>query len=117
MSPTEDIRTLEVRTRHEGLFRIEIPATWKVTFSKVNPQAGGYEAMALRVYEGEEKQRACFSDVVSFRDISIPLTRRVKKSKEQVNTERDGRKSSLKRKTEVDYEWTAEPTDDDHGPF
>ena len=61
--------------------RITIPADWKVTFG---PAARGENAgtragthlkmpMALRFYESETKQRAIFTDVVSFRDASIKI--------------------------------------------
>lgn len=56
-------------------FVIEVPASWKVTFSSVNPNsqqhAGGY---CLRVYEGE-KLRAVYCDIIAFRDLSIPFAR------------------------------------------
>ena len=61
--------------------RITVPADWKVTFG---PAARGENAgnrsgqhlkmpMALRFYESETKQRAIFTDVVSFRDASIKI--------------------------------------------
>ena len=61
--------------------RITVPANWKVTFG---PAARGENAgiksgthlkipMALRFYETDTKQRAIFTDVVSFRDASIKI--------------------------------------------
>lgn len=61
--------------------RITVPADWKVTFG---PAARGENAgnrsgqnlkmpMALRFYQSENKQRAIFTDVVSFRDASIKI--------------------------------------------
>lgn len=41
------------------------------------------EHMTLRIYETKEKQRACFVDVVEFRDDSIPVEERVTKSQSQ----------------------------------
>jgi hypothetical protein len=61
-----------------GAFVIEIPASWKVTFSSVNPnsqQPGGY---CVRVWEGE-KLRAVYSDCVALRDLSIPMAREIRK--------------------------------------
>jgi hypothetical protein len=111
-------RTLEVRTSHDGVFRIEIDPTWKVTFSKVNPQAGGYECMALRIYESDEKQRACFTNVTSFRDLSIPIVRRVKKTKTKAESENNSRKRTASRVVEHDYEWVDDSeAGDDMGPF
>jgi len=63
-------------------FKITVPEDWKVTFGPAVtsqsknphlPQYAGKIPMALRFYESETKQRAIFTNVVSFRDISIPL--------------------------------------------
>lgn len=99
-------RILEVRTSREGVFRIEIPADYKVTFSKVNPAQNGYGGeMALRIYESDDKQRACFTDVVSFRDTSLPFKRRIKKTKERVESERTGKKRRVERESSAEHEW------------
>lgn len=111
-------RTLEVRTQNEGLFQIDIPAGWKVTFSKVNPQQGGYgEAMALRVYESDDRQRACFTGVISFRDLSIPFRRRVKKSSEQIKAERGPGKRRVEREESTEYEWIDDAGENNGAPF
>ena len=66
---------------------IEIPATWKMTFGPWAPRGGGLRAYSenqvqqkpgwiLRVYQTKEQQRAVFTNVESFRDLSIPLFRR-----------------------------------------
>jgi hypothetical protein len=117
--PDNDIetRTLEVRTKHEGIFQIDIPVAWKVTYSKVNPANGGFDSLALRVYEGEQQQRACFTDVVSFRDLSIPFRRRVKKSKEQTNAERGPKGRKFSHEESHDYEWVPEDSDAPTGAF
>jgi hypothetical protein len=64
----------------KGEFVIEISAAWKVTFGAVNPGAGNgsgrYDLHCLRVYEGE-KLRAVYCDVKGFRDLSIPMARKV----------------------------------------
>lgn len=64
---------------------IEIPEDWKITFGPWSPRERS-RAMTqnmveakpgwiLRVYESKEKQRAVFTNVESFRDLSIPLFR------------------------------------------
>jgi len=61
-------------------FKITVPASWKVTFGPATK--GGDRRttpsnlkmpMALRFYENDVKQRAIFTDVVNFRDVSIPV--------------------------------------------
>lgn len=111
----ETTRTLEVRTRHEGVFQIEIPVSWKITFGKVNP-GGHHDSLALRVYESDDKQRGCFTDVVSFRDLSIPFRRRVKKTKQQTKAERGAKGRSYEENVEHEYEWTND-LETDGGPF
>jgi hypothetical protein len=58
--------------------RITVPSSWKVTFGPAtagsNKPTTGYNhkmPMAIRFYESKDKQRAIFTDVVSFRDTSI----------------------------------------------
>lgn len=79
MAKAVDERTLLVECRGEK-FKITIPADWKVTFGKAM-QGRGYESdpdgRELRIYECETKQRACFTGVRSFRDLSIPVVRLV----------------------------------------
>lgn len=70
-------RTYEIVTS-EGRMRMSIPETWKVTYGPINPAGKSYGTdNALRVYEdaGKEKQRAIFTNVISFRDLSIPVQR------------------------------------------
>lgn len=64
-----------------GEFVLEIPADWKVTFGAVNPggnSVGRHDLHCLRIWEGE-KLRGVFCDVRGFRDLSIPLMRKVTK--------------------------------------
>jgi hypothetical protein len=69
-------RTYEIVTS-TGRRRITVPETYKVTFGAVVPgaKANGYSGggWGLRIWESADKQRAVFSDVVSFRDLSIPV--------------------------------------------
>jgi hypothetical protein len=59
-------------------FVLQIKASWKLTFGAVNPGAPphGRDLHCLRVWEGE-KLRAVFCDVRAFRDLSLPLARKV----------------------------------------
>lgn len=69
---------------NKGEFVVELPPGWKLTFAAVNPAAvaggrgfgdGGY---ALRIWQGD-KLRAVFCNVRGFRDLSIPLARKIEK--------------------------------------
>ncbi len=71
--------------------KITVPSDWKVTFG---PATAGFSKgtsggptvpLALRFYENEKKQRAIFTDVVSFRDLSIKT-----EVKKQTVQEKDG---------------------------
>lgn len=59
--------------------KITVPSTWKVTFGPAARGSNGEKGMrqkmplALRFYEAETKQRAIFTDVVCFRDVSIKI--------------------------------------------
>lgn len=101
MPSKTDNRTLLVNTKKEEL-RVTIPADYKVTFGPVQPGSRGYgdEGNCLRIYESETKQRAVFVNVVSFRDLSIPVERRVKRTKEKQKREYDA-DGNLKENSEV----------------
>jgi hypothetical protein len=75
-----------------GDFVIEVPAHWKLTFGYVNPASsggGGFkEGHCLRCWEGE-KLRAVFGDVTGFRDMAIPLARKVQKETGSAEWTRD----------------------------
>ena len=85
-----ETRTLLITKRDGEEIQIDIPATYKVTFGPAfitsKAYVGGKQVpMALRVYESDKMQLAIFTDVVSFRDLNIPM--RVKQVKTQ---EKDG---------------------------
>lgn len=87
-------RTYEIVTSR-GKQRITVPETYKVTFGAVVPgaKAAGYSGggWGLRIWESADKQRAVFSDVVSFRDLSIPVeVMAVRKFGEETWTADDG---------------------------
>lgn len=72
--------------------KITVPEDWKVTFGpatkgfNTTPRTGGapYKVpMALRFYESDTKQRAIFTDVVSFRDSSIKIEEKKVKIQEK----------------------------------
>lgn len=82
-------------------FVIEVPASWKVTFANVNPNApsGGNGGHCLRIYEGE-KLRAVYCDIVGFRDLSIPFAREVAQSVGKRDWEADS-EGNFSGKTEI----------------
>lgn len=73
-------RTLLVKDG-SGMFKVTIPEDWKVTFGRLYGSSGprdyGSSEMGLRIYETEAKQRAVFTGVQWFRDLSIPVDRLV----------------------------------------
>jgi hypothetical protein len=99
---------------HNGKFRITIPADWKVTFGAFQQGGGnkydtGDRSAALRIYESESMQRACFRDVRSFRDLSIPLEKLVIAKTGEESWEDDGEgNASSKHKTTAKKEWKSD---------
>lgn len=75
--------------------KVTIPSDWKVTFGPLvpggNAQGGlnGRGALSLRIYENSDRQRAVFTDVSSFRDISIELEERIAKHQREVFQKKD----------------------------
>jgi hypothetical protein len=88
---SEDITTYLIKHKNGEETQVDVPSSWKVTFGPAvkgsqGPRNGGLQMpMALRFYENDTKQRAIFTDVESFRDMSINI--RVKKKTTQ---EKDG---------------------------
>lgn len=79
-------RTYLVEQRGNVQRRVTVPEDWKVTFGPLAPGSkhmNGQEKLCLRMYETKEKQRAVFTDVVSFRDLSIPVEVRKVHKQEQ----------------------------------
>jgi hypothetical protein len=81
-APTEMRKLLVQKERGED-FIIEVESTWKLTFGAVNPgsQMTGRDLHCLRIYDGPNTKtaalRAVICDVKGFRDLSIPLARKV----------------------------------------
>lgn len=101
-----------------GEFVIEIPASWKVTFGAVNPGAGPtgrHELHCMRVYEGE-KVRGVFCDVRGFRDLSIPLARKVQSETRAASWTQDS-SGNFKGITERQIEQSTWSPDDLEDPF
>lgn len=87
--PDEDVEQPTIKyliLQQGGEFVIELPAEYKLTFGAVNPGGGavsGRDLHCLRVYDGPNTKtshlRAVYCDVRGFRDLSIPLARKVQK--------------------------------------
>ena len=69
-------RTLLIKKKDGVEIQIDIPEEWHVTFGPAAVGMGRGEGkipFALRIYETDKMQRAIFTDVESFRDMSIPI--------------------------------------------
>lgn len=62
--------------------KVTVPAAWKATFGPLVP-GGRSGEIALRFYENKEKQRAVFTNVESFRDLSIPVVEEIENIQEE----------------------------------
>lgn len=115
---SDDVVIKYLVTDTKGEFVIELPSSWKVTFSNVNPASNGEhgfrdKAYCLRVWETKEKLRAVFSNVLAIRDLSIPLARKVEKQTGSSTWSKDsvGNFEGMS-KIEVDTELVLEAGDD-----
>lgn len=73
---TEAEKTYELTLSRGRVTRITIPANYKVTYGPAIGPAGkaAYgSGMCFRVWESANLQRGLWSDVESFRDVSIPV--------------------------------------------
>lgn len=66
--------------------KVTVPEDWKVTFGPLIPGQQGAGTLALRFYEGKEKQRAIFTDVRTFRDADIPVLEKITKTQSKRHT-------------------------------
>jgi hypothetical protein len=87
---SESTKTYLIHHKDGSKRRITVPESWKVTFGPAtrgnrDKHSNLKMPMALRFYESDAKQRAIFTDVVSFRDTSI----KIEELKEEVQ-EKDG---------------------------
>lgn len=74
---TDDVREYIVKSKDLGIFKIKIPSSYKITYSKVIPKASPQYSdspdYCLRIYEADNKQRAVLNNVVYFRDCSLEI--------------------------------------------
>lgn len=106
-----------------GDFVIELPADYKLTFSSVNPgaQMSSRDLNCLRVYDGRNTKtahlRAVYCDVRGFRDLGIPMARKVQKETGSASWTMDSEGGFDKQEhRELEETW-ASPSDPDDIPF
>jgi hypothetical protein len=101
------IRTYLIETSDKNALQIEIPEDWKVTYGPVTPGSKSYggDNYALRIYESDTKQRAIFTNVRSFRDLSIPVRRLIRSVEGESTWYEDESISSTASQTRVREEW------------
>ena len=75
---TEETKTYLVKRSGETL-KVTVPAKWKVTYAPVQP-GDLHSGNCLRFYESDKQQRAIFTDVKSFLDLSIGVETLVTKT-------------------------------------
>ena len=109
MTEEVTIKTYLIKTSRDGELQIDIPDNWKVTYGPVSPGARNGE-LALRIYEAETKQRAIFTGVQSFRDLSIPVRRKVTSTEGFITWEQNEDGESENRSVKRTSEWN-----DDNG--
>lgn len=97
------VRTSESRYGGHGTFKITIPADAKVTFSGTNPQIPTHGSATLRIYKTENQQLAVFTDVIGFRDLSLPIERLVvtEEGSETWSSDEEGSTRTTSRKKRV----------------
>jgi hypothetical protein len=107
-------------TTNRGEFVIEIERNWKLTFGAVNPGGNpqgmhGRDLHCLRIWDGQNTKtahlRAVFCDVRGFRDLSLPLARKVEKQTGAAEWTRDdlGNFETSSRR-EIESSWDHELT-------
>ena len=104
--------------------KITVPDTWKVTFGPVvkslrsttsatNIEYRDKIPVALRFYESETKQRAIFTNVKSFRDMSILIEEEVITTKDKIGRmEVDGISKNVSVKAEM-RDWVNPDSEED----
>lgn len=89
---SEEKKTLLLVMKDGLLKKITIPRDWKVTFGPIVPgskdgSVNSAGSLCLRLWSGTrgktEIQHAVFTEVHSFRDMSIELTEQVEKTKQE----------------------------------
>lgn len=101
------MRTYEIVAGREK-YRVTVPDDWKVTFGPVAPGARGYADLALRFWEAENKQRAIFRNVDSFRDLSIPYSRQLTSKSGESSWSEDDSGYEMSEHVNIETEWISE---------
>lgn len=113
-----ETKTYLMELKGGKLRRVTVPSTWKVTFGPLVPSEvrhGDVRTFALRFYESKEQQRAVFTDVIAFRDVSLPVEERVSKVKQKlVHKNAPGGRREMMVEARI-TEWrNPDAPDDDH---
>jgi len=85
--PKEDMTTYLLIMNNGTRQKITCPTAWTVTFGPLMPgskerEYNGHKAIALRIRDGQ-RQKAVFTEVESFRDMSMEIETEVTKTKEE----------------------------------
>lgn len=99
-----DETTYEIETSR-GNYRITIPSTWKVTYGPVSPGKYTEGGNALRIYEDDKRQRAMFTNVTSFRDMSLKTLKENKTVKGKTTWEVADDHEEHRTETETIKDW------------
>ena len=116
MADEKDEKTYHVKFKNGDEKRITVPADWKVTFGPCvvkdrNTPRDHEMPLALRFYENSDKQRAIFTNVESFRDMSINIVEKKVNVKEKEGyMECDGMRKATTFRAQT-TEWV-DPDDD-----
>lgn len=106
-----------VRCR-DGDFVLEVPSDWKLTFGAVNPGSPphGHDLHCLRVWDGPNAKtahlRGVFCNVSGFRDLSLPLARKVVRETGSASWTRDDNETLFSEKRQLESEWADTRPDD-----
>jgi hypothetical protein len=93
--------------------KITVPSSWKVTFGPIVPGKsdnrrgyGAYEAPnCLRFYESNDKQRAIFTGVTGFRDLSIKVEKMIVEIAKVSESKKTNNKENSSASVEYDEKW------------
>lgn len=119
--PAAELRVYMIEFTNGKQKRISIPGEWKITFGPLAPGSKGYEnngekGLCLRLYENKDQQRAVFTKVASFRDMSIHVEERVVHRRNE-RAQRETPNGVKDFTVQAEYaEWRTEG-DDDGGGF
>lgn len=118
--PDPPIPTVRYYVRcRDGDFILELPADYKVTFAAVNPasQMTGRDLHCMRVYDGPSAQknnlRAVFNNVSGFRDLSLPVARKVTRETGSASWTRDDDQTLFEEKIQLEAEYRREDATED----